>query len=288
MNKAGYKNGDFPLTECVCMGSRQGQEWPYRYCYRLTDSDQLVGVLYLYHTEPLKLDSEQETLLQGMTSEFSAMLERHYLQESLDQQKTMQLNVQQRIAKHTHATLGNNLAYLRMKLDQISAAYQVGDDSISKDLIQLRDTANVSYKQMRDLLIVLTPERTANLRSILTEYAQRAADRAGFNLEVQYSGTDRPLSPENIQRVFLILREAVENIEKHAQARNVQISFNWQDDGLRIHIFDDGRGFDANLPPTDKQLGLRFIRARVSEVNGEFGLASTINSGTKLSLYTPY
>ena len=187
-----------------------------------------------------------------------------------------------------HATLGHNLAYLRMKLNQLPADYRIGDQSILNDLTQLRDIANESYQQMRDLLVALAPEKTPNLRSTMTKYAQRVANRAGFNLTIQYSGTSRPLPQVILRHVVLIAREALGNIEKHAQAKHVEINLDWENDGLSIYIVDDGRGFDTSQRLNDEHFGLQFMQERASEVNGELILSSTLNSGTKISLWVPY
>ena len=288
LNKTSLKSGGYKLTPCVCIGDIREQAWPCRYCYSLTGNDKLVAVLYLYHTEALNLYEEREKFLSSMAFEILTTLERIQLQESLDKQEITHVNIQQRIARDMHATLGHNLAYLRMKLNQIPADYRIGDESILNDLTQLQDTANETYQQMRDLLVALTPEKTPNLRSTMTKYAQRVADRVGFSLEIQKSGESRPLKPVILQQVILILREALGNIEKHAQAHHVEINLDWGDEGLSIHIMDDGRGFDTSQHLNGEHFGLLFMQERASEVNGELILRSTPNSGTKISLWVPY
>ena len=288
LSDPGSRSYDAGLMSCACLSGIQDQQWLYRSCYPLVDGNQLIGVLFLYNAGSLNLDADQRMLLHGMTSEFIAARKHHHLHESLGLQRAQQLTVQHRIAKDAHATLGNNLAYLRMKLDQMSAAYPVSHESMMGDLLQLRNVAGIAYKQMRDLLLVLTPERTPNLRSTLTEYSQRVADRAGFALHLEFSGEVRPLAPHNLQRLFLIVREAMTNIEKHAQASKVELKLDWQEDGLQIEVWDDGRGFDPNQLPGNKQLGLQFMREQVAEMNTEIGLTSAVNGGTKISLHVPY
>lgn len=287
LNKVSRPKNDFDLTPCICADVMRAQAWPYPYCYPLSGNDQLVGILYLYHDTGLELDAELQKLMRDMASEIVTALEHIQLLESLDRQKGSYASVQQRIAQDMHATLGHNLAYLRMKLDQISADYRVGDISTLDDLIQLRDAANESYQQMRDLLVALTPETTPNLRSIMTKYAQRIADRAGFRLEIGYTGLAKPLPPSVLQQVVLILREALGNIEKHAQARQVEINIDWYDDGLAISIADDGRGFDVDQPLSSDHLGLRFMQERASEIGGDLTLSSGVDSGTNISLWVP-
>jgi len=288
LNKPLVKNESLQLTPCVCTGEEREEVWSYSYCLPLNGSDQPVGILYLYHTEELKINPNLEKLLLGMTTEMVTTLDRIRLQVTLDRHGSSHISIQQRIARDMHATLGHNLAYLRMKLAQIVTTYQAVEAPLVEDLIQLQNTTTEAYQQMRDLLVALTPEEIPHLRSTLTNYAQRIADRAGFNLDIHYSGEARPLPPLILQQIIWILREALGNIENHARANQVEIGIAWQDDGLAIHITDDGRGFDTHQPLTKGHFGIHFMEERASEVNGKMILTSGLNSGTQFSLWIPY
>lgn len=276
------------VQECICASSAPGAEIARHYCYPLTAGERLVGLLYLQSSEKLALSAEQQKLMAGMAAEIIATFDRIKLQESLDQHMNSQVNIQQRIARDMHATLGHNLAYLRMKLAQLATDNRYSTDPELRELSKLQDTADETYQQMRDLLIALTPEQTPNLRSTMSKYAYRVAERAGFELDIRYSGESRQLPAHILQQVILILREVLGNIEKHARARSVTIMIRWQHDGLVIEASDDGRGFDASQSLATGQLGLRFMHQRAREVGGMLTVSSKPGAGTHVALWVPY
>lgn len=288
INKGTDSRAGFPLTLCACAGVEHEGNLPFRYCTPLFTGDQLQGMLYLYHSEALRLDPELEKLMHGMVTEFAITLERVQLQVSLEQHKASQFTVHERIARDMHATLGHNLAYIRMKLDQISTDYPARSEDLHQDLTELREAANETYQQMRDLLVALTPEKTPKLRSIMIKYAQRVADRAGFKLETQFTGEIKHLPAVILRQIVLIVREALGNIEKHSHATRVEIRSDWQEDGLNIQIEDNGHGFDTSIPLDDVHLGIRFMQERAREMDGELVISSAPNKGTNISLWIPY
>lgn len=279
-----------PLLEsCTCLQNLPDQPWPHHFCFPIkSGDDHLVGILYLHHTEPLTFNSEQTSFLKRMATEVDITLERIQMRETLDQNQSSQNDVQHMIARDVHATLGHNLAFMRMKLAQLAIINNKGDPALHGELSQLNETANETYQQMRDLLVVLTPESTSNLRSKMISYAQRIADRANFNLDIQMMGEIKQLPPNVLQHIILIVREALGNIEKHAQAKNVDLKLAWEDDGLVIEITDDGRGFEPREVARTNHYGMRFLRERTEEVNGDLIINSAIDSGTTITLWVPY
>lgn len=285
--QTGNKDNHLGLTPAACADNVQNSSWPYLYCYPLSGNDRQAGLLYLYHVEEIQLKDAQIKMLHVMSAEFVATLERIEIQQSLVRHLSSEASIQQRIARDMHVTLGHNLAYLRMKLAQL-VDYRINDSYLSNEFIQLSNTANEAYHQMRDLLVALAPEKTPNLRSTMAKYAQRIASRARFELKIQQTGEVMPLNPVLLQQIILILREALGNIEKHARATLVNIAMSWKENGLGIQVIDNGYGFDVSRSPTDEQFGLRFMQERTKEVNGELKINSTIGSGTTISLWIPY
>ena len=94
--------------------------------------------------------------------------------------------------------------------------------------------------------------------------------------------------PANVRHnVFLVVKEALQNIVKHARATEVWLRFSATADGLRITVEDNGRGFDR--PPEDAWAdGLRNMRQRLTEIGGECRIQSQVGSGTAISVELPW
>ena len=89
-----------------------------------------------------------------------------------------------------------------------------------------------------------------------------------------------------IKRVlYLVIRESIQNSNKHALASEILIDFKNKNKSLQLSIKDNGKGFDVSSPRYG--LGLKNQRKRVEELNGIFNLESIINVGTTTKVEIP-
>ena len=85
--------------------------------------------------------------------------------------------------------------------------------------------------------------------------------------------------------MFRISQQALNNIAKHAQAKNVEISLYAASGRVVLDITDDGVGFDADAAPPDKRhWGLATMRERAEAVGVVFRLESAPGAGTRIAL----
>lgn len=88
---------------------------------------------------------------------------------------------------------------------------------------------------------------------------------------------------------MLIIREALANIRRHAQARQVRVSVT-RDPFLReasVAISDDGAGFDVDGVNGESHLGLKIMQARAERSGGRLSINSTPGVGTNVVAYFP-
>jgi signal transduction histidine kinase len=89
-----------------------------------------------------------------------------------------------------------------------------------------------------------------------------------------------------IKRVlYLVIRESIQNSNKHALASEILIDFKNKNKSLQLSIKDNGKGFDVSSPRYG--LGLKNQRKRVEELSGTFNLESIINVGTTTKVEIP-
>ena len=90
----------------------------------------------------------------------------------------------------------------------------------------------------------------------------------------------------NIQN---ILREAMNNIRKHAQANEVRISFHRKENQMIISISDDGRGFSTvkNDYTVKNKFGIDIMRERAALIGGSINIESVPNKGSRITIYVP-
>ncbi|MCB0473036.1 MAG: two-component sensor histidine kinase, partial [Flavobacteriaceae bacterium] len=85
--------------------------------------------------------------------------------------------------------------------------------------------------------------------------------------------------------IYRILQEAIQNINKYAQARNVTVAFKQTGQDLELQIEDDGVGFEMSFK--SKGIGIRNMRSRVAKLNGSITFDSAINGGTHILIKVP-
>jgi len=97
-----------------------------------------------------------------------------------------------------------------------------------------------------------------------------------------------PLSGRVRHNLFLIVREAVNNAVKHAQATVVRLRVAIRGDSMTISVEDDGQGFDPTQPADDgRHSGLANIRRRADDIGGMLTITSRPGGGTRVEITAP-
>jgi len=87
--------------------------------------------------------------------------------------------------------------------------------------------------------------------------------------------------------VFLVVKEALQNIVKHAHATAVWLRISATGQGLRIVIEDNGQGFER-APENALADGLRNMRQRMEEIGGAYRIQSHVDKGTEIVVELPW
>lgn len=259
------------------------------FCVPFLFSNSLVAGARLYFPAGILPSAEQIRLLKEVAPVIASTFHRVHLESAMKRQGDELTTEQHRIARDVHDTLGHSLAYLRLRLDQISMEFQQTDANVlNKEVEALRDVAKDAYDQMRELLVTLAPATDSKISTRLMNYADKISQRSDFRVQVTQHGKPRVL-PALVQRnIFYIFQEALANIEKHAHAGHANVTLNWQTKCLTMRIVDDGVGFDASQQIPDGHFGLNNMHERARESNADLCLSSQLGIGTQVVLDIPY
>lgn len=197
---------------------------------------------------------------------------------------TMQLD----IARDLHDTIGQNIGYLRMKLEHLTGNKSIKKAEMQSEMQAMTTAANESYDLIRGTLAILQSGESSDLFRVFSRYAEQIEERSSIKVEFSINGRPRSLSAKRMRQLFYIFREALTNIEKHAQASRVSIRIDWDGDCLSLAVSDDGRGFDPLNTQYGSHYGLKFMRERAELLNGSLNMQSTVGSGTNLIVQVPY
>lgn len=197
---------------------------------------------------------------------------------------TMQIDV----ARDLHDTVGQNISYLKLKLNHLSDANLQMQPDLQIEIRSMSKVANESYDLVRGTLAVLQSKNSDDLFQLFIRYAKQVEERSTFKIDFASTGKAQILSVNQMRHLFYVFREALNNIEKHANASQVFMKMLWDEDCLTFLILDNGCGMDTTRMQDNGHYGLKFMRERVEQLKGSISIESVIGAGTNITAKVPY
>jgi len=155
-----------------------------------------------------------------------------------------------------------------------------------KELADLREQVRMCLKETRKIIFDLRPMTLDDLGLVPTvkRFLDTAKERSGIIPAVRLLGEERRLDSYVEVGLFRTIQEAVNNVEKHAQASVINIVMEFRRDMLTVTIEDNGKGFDTAESVGSESFGLVGMRERINLLNGELLIKSVKGTGTKITI----
>lgn len=195
-----------------------------------------------------------------------------------------------RLARDIHDSIGQSLSVLKMSLEgSRHLGPPHGQERGGVDLIELVDTL---IAQVRSMIFDLYPSMLDDLGLVPTlfSYAEQFRQRTGIRATVTEIGTPTHLDGAATNYLFRALKELLNNVAKHARAKEALIAVHWKRDVIRAAVADDGLGFDPQAalePHLRRGLGLADLRERLRVMGGQVSIDSSPGRGTHVVLEMP-
>lgn len=195
------------------------------------------------------------------------------------------LRERERIASDMHDDLGAGLSGLKLRSEM---ALRVEKDPAKREqLASLAASAGEIIGSMRQMIWAMDDGQSSvhDLLAYATSYARSYCEQNNLTIDVRMADgiPDARLTAQQRRNIFLVLKEALHNCVKHAQANRVDLDVEWEN-GLRIRITDDGMGL-PKAADAGTGNGMRNMRKRIEELHGRFEVHG--EGGTTLSLHVP-
>ena len=162
--------------------------------------------------------------------------------------------------------------------------------SLEKSLARISRISELSHSlvsSMDEIVWATNPvnDNLEEFATYLTHYAQEVLQMKGIacRLSLPASLPARAFNSTARHQLFLVVKEALNNIIKHSSATCVTLSLEVNSDFLKLEISDDGKGFQLT-GCSHRGNGLHSMKKRVQEMGGNFVLSSTPNHGTRLAI----
>jgi signal transduction histidine kinase len=186
-----------------------------------------------------------------------------------------------RIARELHDDLGQSLALARVRLNGLMEGSQ---ESLKPALTELSHQISSISNAAHEISLGLYPRQLEYLG--LATAMKKLCDEVGrgkhISVQLTVGNLPRQLKPSISLCLYRVVQEALHNILKHSQAKNVQVALGTEHDNIMLMVADDGIGFN----PSDKGdgLGLASMRHRVRSVGGTIAISSSSKAGSRIEV----
>ena len=190
------------------------------------------------------------------------------------------------IAANLHDDVGSRLTKVAMVTEQVER--EIPDSDERKPLIQnISSTTREVIQAMDEIVWTINPKNDTldHLANYIFQYAQEYFQNTGVRcrLDVPSRLPDQPISTEERHNLFMAVKEALNNVLKHAGATEVRVALAVADGRLTVVIADNGRGFLPDKPNPNGN-GLHNMRQRLQRIGGKFVLESAPGEGTRIKM----
>lgn len=230
----------------------------------------------------------------AITLEKIRLCERVYTQyEQIRQMSQQILSVQEeerrRLSRELHDDVGQALTALKIDLEMIHADLVPEFDPLRQSISKAIQTTGSALERIRLLAQGLHPPslETEDLSSTLESLCQDFAEHT--QLHVDYVGVELPMLPQLVTiTLYRLLQEALTNVVKHAQAHRVYVTLRSDAQEISLSVEDDGQGFDRQIEPPSKGIGLQDMRERLTLLGGWLEIESRLGCGTRVVAHIPW
>ena len=242
----------------------------------LAGSDMLHGVLIVAQGDGT---DEDAGLLSIFAGQASLALERARAQE--ERELLAVLEDRERIARDLHDVVIQRLFVTGMQLQSVAQAVR---PETAERLNATVDDLDATIRDIRRSIFELRAPVGATLRTELRDAVDAASETLGFRPSLDVSGpVDSAVPDDIIPELMAVLREALSNAARHAQARAVRVSVRAAGGEVILQIEDDGVGIDPSLA----RGGLVNMGERAHDLGGTFEVGPGPDGGTVLVWRVP-
>ncbi len=265
---------------------------PYRTSHVATPlriGNQVIGALCVGSAAPGKFESESAKMLTKLANVAAIALENARLYSQVERVAT--LEERNRIAAEMHDGIGQTLSYLGLMTDQVVDFLSDGQNAEAIVRLQkARETINQAALDIRQTINQLLdePPVNQNLCISLEETVKQFGLQHQLPIEWRNQLTSlSQCSRETAGQVTKIVLEALTNIVRHAEAKQVVVMLDKNEDEFQIIVKDDGQGFLVPTAKLNGHFGLQIMQARAVHIDGKVLVESQPGAGTQITLTWP-
>lgn len=260
------------LIGALAVERRDGEIFPYA----------PEDVVILASIAAITAQSVQMIVLRQRVADLDQAAEQH---EAVERER-------RRIGRELHDGIVQDLAYLRLRVEMLARSLPPEARQTQEQMLECCQQINRSIASLRETIGDLRRPRppargiTGQLRELASRMSGTAAAQPSVALDLAEL-RDVRLAPEVERAVVGIVREALQNIRKHANATSVRVEVEREDDELHVYVVDDGAGMDELPEIVEGHFGLEQMRELAEDMGGSLKIESGTGRGTRVHALIP-
>lgn len=200
----------------------------------------------------------------------------------------------ERMSRDLHDNLGQVLGFINFQAQAIKQElFNEGIELVSDKLEQLITAVQHAHSEMREYIssnrLSVSVER--DFITSLTNDIECFQQQTGLlvRFDIPEEAIENEFNSAVMANVQNIIREAMNNIRKHAHAAEVRIAIKMKADFMVVSIADNGKGFEEikNDYTIKNRFGLDIMRERAALIGGSISIESIPNKGSRIMIYVP-
>ncbi|HMM86173.1 type IV pili methyl-accepting chemotaxis transducer N-terminal domain-containing protein [Azohydromonas sp.] len=246
----------------------------------------VLGEVDLFYRHPVTLGDDERGVLEALAHHLASAMES--LRVAALERESAVAEERGLLARELHDSIAQSLSFLKIQVQLLRQATQRGDgDAVARALDELDAGVRESTADVRELLVHFrTRTQGEHIEPALRTTLRKFEHQSGLRTHLQVEGHGLPLPPDVQVQVLHVIQEALSNVRKHAEAREVwvevQAAPQW-----RFEVRDDGVGFDADAPHDETHVGLGIMHERARRIGAQVQVDAVPGAGTCVTLTLP-
>lgn len=289
--KSGELRAAVNIVQCSRLaeaeGDRRGLE--FHASAPLRAENRMLGILNVASPGWDTFTPDALLLLSAVGAQLGTAIER----ARLAQQEVTLAAVEERnrIAREIHDTLAQGLTAIALHLEAAQALMETRPEVAQRKIGQALELTRTNLDEARRSVLDLraAPLEGRTLPEALRRLAQQWTLETAIPIATEIDQTIGRLSPAIETGLYRVAQEALVNVHKHAQARQVTLHLARHNGTIELSISDDGQGFDPEhvTPTATSGFGLTGMSERARLLGGTLTVESAPGNGTCISVQLP-
>jgi len=198
-----------------------------------------------------------------------------------------------RLSRAMHDGPAQSMTNFILQTEICQRLFDGDPEQAQAELAGLKGAATDTFQRIRDFIFELQPMMLDDLGLVptLRRYAENFRNKNNIPAEVTIVGKEKRLEPYVEVTIFRIVQELLNNVRDHAQASQVRITIELEDDWVQATVDDNGAGFNVEEALSSARqrqtVGFSTMQERIDMLGGTLEINSDPGQGTHIAVSIP-